>query len=60
MVLEEHKQAIAIMVDFKKSGMTDEDIGNLVKIHSKWSGGKVGQNNGSSFELDAHMNLPKT
>ena len=37
--------------------MTDEDISNLVKVVSKWSS-KVGQGNGSSFELDTHIDLP--
>ncbi len=59
MVIEGQKEAIAIIVDLKKSGMTDEDISNLVKVVSKWSS-KVGQGNGSSFELDSRLNLQNT
>jgi hypothetical protein len=54
---ESQKEAIGIIVDLKKSGMTDEDISNLVKAVSKWSS-KVGQ--GSSFELDSRLNLQDT
>ncbi|MGC2575259.1 MAG: hypothetical protein WA364_27450 [Candidatus Nitrosopolaris sp.] len=57
MACEQQKDAIAIIADLKKSGMTDEDISNLVKTVSKWSC-KVGQVR--SFELDTHINLPKT
>src|SRR5215472_15491580 len=53
---DQQKQAIGIIVDLKKSGMTDEDISNLVNF-SKWSS-KVGQ--GSSFELDTRLNLQNT
>jgi hypothetical protein len=56
---DQQKQAIGIIVDLKKSGMTDEDISNLVKVVSKWSS-KVGQGNGSSFELDSRLNLQNT
>ena len=59
MALEGQKQAIAIIADLKKSGMTDEDISNLVKTVSNWSC-KVGQGNGSSFELDNKLNLQGT
>jgi len=51
---EQQKQAIGVIVDLKKSGMNEEDIGNLVKTVSKWSG--QGQSNGTSFELDTHLN----
>ena len=53
---DQQKQAIGIIVDLKKSGMTDEDISNLVNF-SKWSS-KVGH--GSSFELDSRLNLQNT
>jgi len=33
---EQQKQAIGVIVDLKKSGMNEEDIGNLVKTVSKW------------------------
>jgi hypothetical protein len=56
---DQQKQAIGIIVDLKKSGMTDEDISNLVKVVSK-SSSKVGQGNGSSFELDNRLNLQNT
>ena len=56
MVNESHKQAIAIIADLKRTGMTDKDLENLVKVVSKWSS-KVGQGNGSSFELDSRLNL---
>src|SRR5215831_6114886 len=56
---DQKKQAIGIIVDLKKSGMTDEDLSNLVKVVSKWSS-KVGQGNGSSFELDSRLNLQNT
>ena len=59
MAIEGQKQAIAIIADLKKSGMSDEDISNLVKTVSKWSC-KVGQGNGSSFELDTRLNLQNT
>ena len=51
---EQQKQAIGVIVDLKKSGMNEEDIGNLVKTVSKWSG--QGQSNGTSFEFDTHLN----
>src|SRR5215467_983617 len=50
---DQQKQAIGIIVDLKKSGMTDEDISNLVNV-SKWIS-KVGQD--SSFELDSRLKL---
>lgn len=56
MTLEQQKGAVAIIADLKRSGMTNEDISNLVKVVSRWS--NVGQ--GSSFELDSRLNLPKT
>jgi hypothetical protein len=56
---DQQKEAIGIIVDLKKSGMTDEDISNLVKVVSKWSS-KVGQGNVSSFELDSRLNLQNT
>jgi len=59
MTLEQHKQAIAIVANLKASGMTDNDISNLVTPVSRWRC-KVSQGNGSSFELDARINLPKT
>jgi DNA polymerase I-like protein with 3'-5' exonuclease and polymerase domains len=59
MALEGQKQAIAIVADLKKSGMTTEDISNLVKTVSRWSDQSQGQGNGGEFELDTHINLPE-
>jgi len=56
---DQQKQAIGIIVDLKKSGMTDEDISNLVKVVSKWSS-KVGQAKDSNFELNNRLNLQNT
>src|SRR5215472_17207607 len=56
---DQQKQAIGTIVDLKKSGMTDEDISNLVKAVSQRNG-KAGQGNGSSFELDTRLNLQNT
>ena len=53
---DQQKQAIGIIVDLKKSGMTDEDISNLVNVSKRSS--KVGH--GSSFELDSRLNLQNT
>ena len=53
MALEGQKQAIAIVADLKKSGMTTEDISNLVKTVSRWS--DQSQGNGSYFELDTQI-----
>ena len=58
-VNETYKQAIAIIADLKRSGITDKDLENLVKVVSNWSC-KVGQGNGSSFELDSKLNLQNT
>jgi hypothetical protein len=58
--LEDQKLAIATMVDLRKSGMTEDEIADLTRVVSEWSGKT--QNNGSrsSFKLDTDIILPKT
>ncbi|HYA84873.1 MAG TPA: hypothetical protein VEH06_15700, partial [Candidatus Bathyarchaeia archaeon] len=61
MALEGQKQAIAIVADLKKSGMTTEDISNLVKTVSRWSDQSQGVGNfANGLELDSRLNLQNT
>ena len=69
MTLEQQKQAIAILVDLKKSGMAVEEVKKLCMLVGRWNSNGVGlglgqdqgQGNGSktvNLELDTHLNLP--
>jgi hypothetical protein len=57
-VLEDQMAAIAMMVDLRKSGMTKDEIADLTRVVSKWSGKT--QNNGPSFKLDTEIIQPPT
>jgi hypothetical protein len=56
--LEQQKQAIATLVHLQKIGITEAEIGQLVKLVGRSTG--VGQGNGGivgGLELDNHLNL---
>jgi hypothetical protein len=61
-VNERQKQAIAILVNLQKMGMTEGEITNLVKLVGRWNGTGVGvgQGNGGfnlkNFRLDDKLN----
>src|SRR5215469_13742487 len=57
-VLEDQKAAIATLVDLRKSGMTEDEIADLTRVVSKWSGKT--QNYGPSFKLDTEIILSPT
>jgi len=48
MVNDQQKYAITTLVNLQKIGMTEDEIGELVKLVGRWKGTGVGQGNGSS------------
>jgi hypothetical protein len=65
MVNEQQKQAIAILVDLKKAGMTEGEIALLCQLVGRWNSTGVGvsQGNGGNndpntiLKLDSKLNL---
>ena len=53
--LEQQKQAIAALVHLHKTGMTEDEIGQLVNLVG---GGKNNGGNITANGLDSHLNLP--
>ena len=57
MVNDQQKRAITTLVHLQKMGMTEDEIGELVKLVGRWNGTGVGVGQGSSMngKLDARL-----
>jgi len=49
--LEDQKAALGVIIDLKKSGMSEKEISNLTKVVNGWDNG-----NGNGFKLDTTIN----
>ncbi|MGA9149982.1 MAG: hypothetical protein WBZ36_05340 [Candidatus Nitrosopolaris sp.] len=51
----QHKHAIDALVHLQQIGMTEDEIGELVKLVGRWNGTGIGQGNGNGISMNGKL-----
>ena len=55
MVNDQQKRAINTLVHLQQIGMTEDEIGELVKLVGRWKGVGLGQGNGNGIGMNGKL-----